>query len=155
MLLLESPATPDASAGTPDGGGPPNTRPDIHVVIPGRGPAPAQHLIVEVKTCVDTRYTDQLANAMSQHAALADALRTGEPGTQVRVIPILAGVGGSIYREHTLKALEGLGVSPDRAAAACARIHRIMVQHLHAVVVARRQLEQTQANTHKNPGRPP
>ena len=135
-----------------------STKPDILLTIaPDEHHPTPRHVIVEVKTCNDTRYEEQLQRAMEQHTALSEALRKADVDHNVEVIPILAGVGGSIYEEHTINRLMHLGVARDRALEGCAKIHRLMTHRLHAIVVARRQLENTQTASQRNqhPGRPP
>eukprot|EP00955_Chlamydomonas_euryale_P098216 365126-Chlamydomonas_euryale.AAC.64 len=40
-----------------------------------------------------------------------------QQSTQVSIVPILVGVSGTIYKEHTINALRQLGVSSSRAMA--------------------------------------
>ena len=138
-------------------GGEMSTKPDILLTIdPDEHNPKPRHIIVEVKTCNDTRYEDQLQRAKAQHAALSEALKKTSGDHRVEVIPILAGVGGSIYEKHTIEQLLHLGVARGKALEGCAKIHRLMAHKLHAIVVARRQLEKPKDNRRtKHPGRPP
>ena len=145
--LLPAQATAQAK------GGMSSKKPDILLTVPAQDAGLPRHVIVEVKTCSDTRFREQLCKAKEQHAGLATALAAGGTHT-AEVLPILVGVGGSIYKEHTIDALTKLGVSRNRAREGCAKIHRLMTQKLHAIVVARRQLERP-ADKCRHPGRPP
>jgi hypothetical protein len=62
---------------------------------------------VEIKTCIDTRYNDQLERA--HNTDLTNMLTAH--GHTVTTVPILVGVTGTIYTEHT-SALTG-SVSHD------------------------------------------
>ncbi|KAJ9505970.1 hypothetical protein QJQ45_002733 [Haematococcus lacustris] len=64
--------------------------------------------ILEIKYCADSRWTEQLEKASTQHAALATAIR--EAGNTVTIRPILLGIGGITYEAHTKQHMRELVV---------------------------------------------
>ena len=63
-----------------------STKPDILLTIdPDEHNPKPRHIIVEVKTCNDTRYEDQLQRARAQHAALSEALKKTNGDHRVEV----------------------------------------------------------------------
>ena len=92
--------------------------------------------------------------ARDQHTNLIQLLTgQGYERNNIHTIPILVGVSGTIYTQHTLQALERLGVPADNARTTCQKIHLEMTKRLHDIVVQRRRLEpKTSA---KKPPRPP
>jgi broad-specificity NMP kinase len=57
--------------------------------------------IVELKTCQDTRPTDQLTAARLQHEELVERLVQRGYQRDKKIYPILLGVSGTIYAAHT------------------------------------------------------
>jgi ribonuclease HI len=123
-------------------------RPDILLVE--RNGARSHIRLVEFKTCIDTRRSDQLEAARTQHAELTKLLL--QAGHTVETIPILVGVTGTIFKETTLGALERLGATHTQAQACCRKLHLLMITHLHGIVCTRRRLEP--ANDRPRPPRP-
>ncbi|KAJ9528306.1 hypothetical protein QJQ45_014278 [Haematococcus lacustris] len=73
------------------------TRPDILMVMPTtktskHGKATKRVIIIEIKYCSDSRWTDQLDKALNQHTNLAQTIR--KEGHMVEIRPILLGIGG-------------------------------------------------------------
>ncbi|KAJ9523746.1 hypothetical protein QJQ45_019942, partial [Haematococcus lacustris] len=73
------------------------TRPDTLMVIPTmktgkRGKAIKRVIIIEIKYCSDSRWTDQLDKALTQHTHLAQTIRKEDH--MVEIVPILLGIGG-------------------------------------------------------------
>ena len=102
----------------------------------------ARVLIVEIKICPDTKHRDQLQNARDQHAGWVEALkREGYAAANIRVVPILLGISGTIYNKHTMSALDKLGLDRTRAQACAKKLHTLMVQQLHSIVKNRRRLQ--------------
>ena len=132
-------------------------KPDILLVTGDRTPqaaASSQIYIVEIKTCIDTRHEAQLAAARDQHTNLIQRLvGQGYAMNHIHTIPILVGVSGTIYTQHTLQALEQLGVPADKARTKCQKLHLEMTKRLHDIVVQRRILEPKTSD--KKPPRPP
>lgn len=132
-------------------------KPDILLVTGGRtrhAAANSQIYIVEIKTCIDTRHEAQLTAARDQHTNLIHRLvERGYAMNQIHTIPILVGVSGTIYTQHTLRALEQLGVPADKARTKCQKLHLEMTKRLHDIVVQRRILEPKTSD--KKPPRPP
>jgi hypothetical protein len=91
-------------------------KPDVLLACQTNGTAttqgPAQVYIVEIKTCIDTRHTDQLEHARTRHTALADMLAAHHHA--MTTVPILVGVTGTIYTEHTLQTHTTLGVTHNQ-----------------------------------------
>ena len=59
----------------------------------------------------------------------------------VTIHPILLGVGGSIYTEHTLKQFKQLGLDHQRATKLARQLHAHSVQYTYKLVSARRAIE--------------
>ncbi|KAG1680427.1 hypothetical protein FOA52_015519 [Chlamydomonas sp. UWO 241] len=88
-------------------------------------------LIVELKTCQDTRPTDQMTAARQQHEELVERLvERGYQRDNIKIYPIL--LGGTIYAAHTIGTLEQLGVQRDAALSCAQKLHTLMVQQLHS-----------------------
>jgi ribonuclease HI len=100
-----------------------------------------QAIIVEVKTCRDTTPADQLEQALAQHTELKQLLSEQHPGLDIITVPILIGVSGTIYRKHTLTALETLGLSKAKARTCAAKLHVKAIHWLSSIVRTRRMLE--------------
>ncbi|KAJ9506869.1 hypothetical protein QJQ45_012259 [Haematococcus lacustris] len=71
------------------------TRPDILLVMPTtktskHGKATKRVIIIEIKYCSDSRWTDQLDKALNQHTNLAQTIR--KEGHMVEIRPILLGI---------------------------------------------------------------
>ena len=118
-----------------------NSRPDIWVERrDARGSLQALTL-VEIKTCQDTRHRRTLTRAQEQHQQLLATLKTTYPRARIDLVPILIGVTGTIYNEHTVAALKALGVTTSGLQRCLHKIHRLAVTHLASIVGVRRQLE--------------
>ena len=75
-------------------------------------PADKRHVHqIEIKYCEDTSPEHQLNTAKQQHADLHKLLNA----ETLTIHPILLGVGGTIYTEHTLKQFKQLGQDHQRA----------------------------------------
>ena len=127
---------------------PPSSRPDI-VMCTKHTPdgAPTLITLVEIKTCRDTDRGRQLEAAKRQHEQLIKELTTRRGDTHaptVKIIPILVGVGGTIYKDHTIEALKELGATNLRAIACSRKIHTMLVKQMHTTVRTRRWLEHNQ-----------
>ncbi|KAJ9531789.1 hypothetical protein QJQ45_021938 [Haematococcus lacustris] len=90
------------------------TRPDILMVAPHKkaskdGKDTKRVCIIEIKYCSDSRWTDQLNKALTQHTHLAETIRKEDH--MVAIIPILLGIGGITYEAHTRQHLLALGIT--------------------------------------------
>jgi hypothetical protein len=122
---------------------PPNsTRPDIVLVT--RKPRTKHKFsnitLVELKFCRDSDPTPQLNRATDQHTALKDHLEQ-QYQCSIQITPILIGVTGAIYHNHTAAALQQLGVRGSLLKATLRGLHTQAVKRLRDIVSARRRLE--------------
>jgi ribonuclease HI len=107
------------------------SRPDILLVEGGaHASATAEITAIEIKYCPDTSPAAQLVRAQAQH----QNLRTRIDGRTVQVIPILLGIVGTTYSQHTLTALLGLGISRRNATKLLTKLTRHALRH--AVLLA-------------------
>ena len=90
--------------------------------------------ILEIKVCRDTTPQDQLNRAEAQHARL-------QGGLGAKLTTILIGASGTIYKGHTIQALEQLGVSTRDAKKCAAKLHLAAVRSLYEIIRLRRLLE--------------
>ena len=93
--------------------------------------------LIEIKFCEDTRPEHQLNAAKQQHADLCKLINA----KAVTIHPILLGVGGTIYTEHTLKQFKQLGLDHQRATKLAQQLHAHSVQYAHKLVSTRRAIE--------------
>jgi ribonuclease HI len=98
--------------------------------------------IIEVKCCQDTSREEQLDRARKQHAELTTELsNAGYEPSHIRTVPILIGVSGTIYKDHTLAPLQQLGLSRAQAVKCAKKLHLQAIRSLHSIVKTRRMLE--------------
>eukprot|EP00983_Pelagomonas_calceolata_P054959 1143907-Pelagomonas_calceolata.AAC.4 len=95
------------------------------------------HQLIEIKYCEDTRPQHQLDAAKQQHADLCKLISA----KAVTIHPILLGVGGNIYTEHTLKQFKQLGLDHQRATKLAQQLHAHSVQYAHKLVSTKRAIE--------------
>jgi len=81
-------------------------------------------LLCEIKYCPDTRLQDQLKHAQDQHGQMTTTLAQKWPSRKVQVIPIMLGIGGTTYMEHTQQVLTRLGVAHDKSLKCCRKLTR-------------------------------
>jgi hypothetical protein len=101
---------------------------------------------VELKYCADTMFTNQLEQAQTQHARLIELFK--ERGSEVKHIPILLGIGGTIYKEHTKARLAELGVEPGNMTKLLYKLNGLAATWAASLVRTRRQLEHNLKQTH-------
>ncbi|KAJ9532364.1 hypothetical protein QJQ45_010440 [Haematococcus lacustris] len=87
--------------------------------------------ILEIKYCADSRWTEQLEKASTQHAALATAIR--EAGNTVTIRPILLGIGGITYEAHTKQHMRELGVTHTNTIKLLNKLTRHAVISSHSI----------------------
>ena len=98
--------------------------------------------IIEFKYCRDTKPEAQLQACHAQHQELIEKLvTTGTPRQNIKLIPILIGHSGTVYIEHTLRAIEMLGVTAIHARKCATKMHVEAIRQLHSIVKTRRYLE--------------
>jgi len=93
--------------------------------------------LIEIKYCEDTRPEHQLAAAQQQHAHLCKLI----DAKAVTIHPILLGVGGTCYTEHTLKQFKKLGLDHQRATKLARQLHAHSAIYAHKLVTTRRAIE--------------
>ena len=97
--------------------------------------------LIEFKMCPNTDPTQQSDRAEVQHAELAALLAARLNGRGVvRRKTVLVGHSGTLFAEHSLETLMGLGVNRAAALKALGKAHRLACQHLHSIVGVRRHL---------------
>lgn len=152
------------------GAGAGQSRPDIIMKIPAnvtnQYPKGAT-LLVEIKTCHDTRPEEQIQACHHQHRAWVEAAGRRQPQDQdntdnttaaprthpthslTTIVPIVVGVTGVIYTEHTLANLKKLGLDTAAARRCATNIHQEATDQLQAIICTRRKLEPKQQFTTK------
>jgi hypothetical protein len=126
-------------------------KPDIMLVVPAAGPATGSKVstrdhtniyIAELKCCPDTQRSNQLAKSREQHLELQALLvAAGYNAGNIHVIPVLVGHSGTIYTDHTLQAMETLGIPRQKAEKCARKIHSQVTSFLDSIVRTRRRLE--------------
>ena len=74
---------------------------------------------------------NQLDRAEQQHSQLATAIKEADPRAQVTYVPIMLGVAGAIYKEHTVERLKKVGVvdGPLKTLARKLNMHAVKTLH--------------------------
>ena len=125
----------------------PANRPTPRVRNPSQLTPSQRHIhLVEVKYCEDTRPGSQLEAANQQHRELCQHLQ--QAAANVSLHTILLGVGGTIYRPHSMEPLKTLGLDPHKAAKLAIKLHAHSVQYAYKLTSTRRALEKTYAISH-------
>ena len=107
--------------------------------------------LIEIKYCEDTRPEHQLAAAQQQHAHLCKLI----DAKAVTIHPILLGVGGTCYTEHTLNQCKILGLYHQRAMKLACRLHAHSAIYAHKLVTTRRAIENNVNSNSQVPGPSP
>jgi hypothetical protein len=92
--------------------------------------------LIEIKYCEDTRPEHQLAAAKQQHAHLSKLI----DARNVTIHPILLGVGGTCYIEHTLNQFKHLGLNHQRATKLARSLNAHSAIYAHKLVTTRRAI---------------
>ena len=125
------------------------------MVSQGRRKSETKICIIEIKYCIDTKPKDQLKRAREQHEELVRKLvDSGYLRKNISISPLLIGVSGTIYRKHTLKALEKLGVAGKSAKTCTSKLHKEAIKSLHDIVKTRQHTLHT-CNSKGTPPKPP
>ena len=97
--------------------------------------------IVELKCCQDTRPEASLQRATEQHSELRQQLiAAGYNSSNIQIVPILIGVSGTIYQQHTIEALQKLGVTRADARHCASKLHTQSIKRMHSIVTTRHAL---------------
>ncbi|MGQ3168986.1 MAG: RNase H family protein [Hydrogenophaga sp.] len=113
------------------------TRPDIIMVNTTKKRSqgkdePNKHVtILEIKYCADSRWTDQLDKATTQHKTLAEAIRAA--GNTVTIRPILLGIGGITYDTHTRQHMKEVGITHNNTNKLLNKLTRHAVISSHSI----------------------
>lgn len=115
--------------------------PDAFLYQPQTHDTPAKYVIVEIKYCRDTDPTQQLDAAKEQHRVLAEAIEEAAPEAQVQYVPVMLGVGGTIFKRYTTGPLEQLGLRKGAIKTLKYKLHRHAVKQIHWIYTAKRRAE--------------
>ncbi|MFN5998335.1 MAG: RNase H family protein [Paracoccaceae bacterium] len=124
------------------GGLPAVSRPDIVLSQPAPSAAAPEscHVIcVEIKYCCDWRPAGQGARIQSQHADMLAGLQAA--GHTVTLVPVLLGVGGTVYVSSRDALTGSLGLTSSQADALCRLLHRHAVVSLSCIYRTKRSIE--------------
>jgi len=131
----------------------PKTRPDAIMVVPltpqrhwSRTPqdlpeSERRIILIEIKYCPDTEPSAQKTKALGQHEDLMKSL--AGKGAAIETVPILLGIGGTVYADLTRQTLLSLGVSPTAITKVLNKLNRLAAKWAASLVGTRRQLEHT------------
>jgi hypothetical protein len=103
--------------------------------------------LVEVKYCRDTDPTQQQDKAQTQHKKLEKLLV--KAGHKVKVITIMLGVGGTIYKDTKNKLVQ-LGIDPIAAKKVISKLHKFAVKAVKQVMTIRR-IKESEATQQQAP----
>ncbi|KAJ9516332.1 hypothetical protein QJQ45_001063 [Haematococcus lacustris] len=122
------------------------TRPDILMVLPHKkaskdGKDTKRVCIIEIKYCSDSRWTDQLNKALTQHTHLAETIRKEDH--MVAIIPILLGIGGITYEAHTRQHLLTLGITQANTTKLLNKLTRHAMEAAHSIAKTSYRLRAT------------
>jgi hypothetical protein len=115
--------------------------PDAFLYQPATQEHPARYVIVEIKYCRDTDPRQQLDAAQNQHKPLEMAIRAAAPEAIVQYVPIMLGVGGTIFKSCTIEPLSQLGIQKGALNTLKYKLHRHAVKQLHWIYKVKRRHE--------------
>lgn len=115
--------------------------PDAFLYQPATQEHPARYVIVEIKYCRDTDPRQQLDAAQNQHKPLEMAIRAAPPEAIVQYVPIMLGVGGTIFKSCTIEPLSQLGIQKGALNTLKYKLHRHAVKQLHWIYKVKRRHE--------------
>ena len=104
--------------------------------------------LIEIKYCEDTRPEHQLEAAKQQHARLCELI----DAKAITIHPILLGVGGTCYIEHTLNQFKQLGLNHQRATKLARSLNAHSAIYAHKFVTTRRALANNDTPYSQVPG---
>jgi ribonuclease HI len=129
------------------------SRPDftLYSEQQAEGAATRTFTLVEIKYCTDTRPQDQLERATAQHQGLLQRLKQSAPNTEAKLVVILLGSAGYIYRTHTKEQLQGLGVTGPLLKSLMTNLHVQAIKSLTQIVNIRRRAADIKPSRPKKP----
>ncbi|KAJ9531174.1 hypothetical protein QJQ45_000821 [Haematococcus lacustris] len=113
------------------------TRPDIIMINntkkrkQGSNESTKHVTLLEIKYCADSRWAEQLDNATTQHAAMAEAIIAA--GHTVTIRPILLGIGGIAYNTHNKLHMEAIGITQTNTTKLLNKLTRHAVISSHSI----------------------
>ena len=121
-----------------------SSRPDIIMISRHHNTDKVQTMtLVEIKFCRDSDPEPQLDRATKQHQLLKEQMQRTHQ-CKVKILPILIGVTGAIYRTDTADALKQLGIKGSLLKRTMSTLHQQAIHSLRDIVSTRRRLERTQ-----------
>jgi hypothetical protein len=105
------------------------------------GPLPRRIKLIEIKFCRDTKPEQTLEAMQQQHEDLLAACkrlrrRKTKAADEPQLTRIILGACGTIFEEHTISALQSLGVKGTQLDRLLTDLRRHAVRSLHAIAVA-------------------
>ena len=112
--------------------------------------------MIELKCCQDTSPEAQLQRPIEQHQGLqVQLIAAGYSPGSIHIVPILVGVSGTIYQQHTLEALHKLGVTRANARQCASKLHEQAIKCMHSIVTTRHALSHSTAHSNNGCTRAP
>jgi hypothetical protein len=102
---------------------------------------PARYTIVEIKYCRDTDPAPQTQAAIVQHAPLVQAIHQYDPSAEARIVPLVLGVAGYVYKTTIYDMQQHLGLPRTQAKTLARKLHLHAVKSLTKIIHYRRQRE--------------
>jgi hypothetical protein len=115
--------------------------PDAFLYQPATHECLAKYVIVEIKYCRDTDPRQQLDAAKNQHKPLELAIRAAAPKAIVQYVPIMLGVGGTIFKSCTTDPLSQLGIRKGALNILKYKLHRHAIKQIHWIYKVKRRHE--------------
>jgi hypothetical protein len=92
-----------------------------------------RYYIVEVKYCRDTDHAQQETRAHEQHTRLKELMQEGDPHATVRIVSLLLGVSGVIYKAFLHDMETHLGVRGAALKSLAKKLHFQAAEHVQKV----------------------
>ena len=114
--------------------------PDAFLYKPATATEMAEYWIVEIKFCRDTDRAGKLEQAREQHRELFKTLCAARTGARIHYMPLIIGVGGSIYT-GTVHQLTKLGVNGRDLKNTVRTVHMKTTEMLHWIYTTKLKKE--------------
>ena len=114
--------------------------PDAFLYKPATATERAEYWIVEIKFCRDTDRAGKLKQAREQHRGLYETLCAARTGARIHYMPLIMGVGGSIYN-GTVHQLTKLGVNGRDLKNTVRTVHMKTTEMLHWIYTTKLKKE--------------